>query len=173
MPRKIAGKPSQTFGTTNKVLAAQREQTDLRVFDERQLYLEHGPLTHICMRTGGWWCPAMMTQYGSGEVNEYGGSKERLYDECLGLAEDERITKIGILSGWWIDGLLIETNKKLGPVRIGGNGGKAPSPENPAAGYTVLTPPQPGAYVASFTLYVGTPILTGLQVHWGLDVPQA
>jgi hypothetical protein len=127
------------------------------------------------MWTGGWWSPEISTQYGNGTLIKYGEHLEPLYSDCITLSKDERIVKIAVMFGWYIDGIVLATNKKSSPLKLGG-GAKFFTPdwkpsEDYSGPYTVLTPPQADAYLAAFTLYVSEGYeFRGLQVHWGKDV---
>lgn len=83
----------------------------------------------------------------------------------MNLRPGEVITRIAILDGCWVDAFLLSTNLEPGAVRVGGG----ITNDRPVTwvNYTVVQPPEEHAFVVGFNLYVGLPILTGLQVQWG------
>jgi hypothetical protein len=157
------GSPSQTFGTTTAALAAQREQNLTQVLDQRSVFLRQGPLTQVCLQTGGWWSPVFVTRHGTAPKQTIGTFNEPLYSTCLDLQPGEVITRLSVLSGFWLDAFLVTTNKQAGIVHLGG--GRVQNA--PTSAYVDLKPPQEGAFVAGFTFYMGKTHVIGLQVHWG------
>jgi hypothetical protein len=83
-----------------------------------------------------------------------------MYTTCIDLGPQERITGIAIASGCQIESMLVMTNRRAGPVRLG-----AAAPQSQYR--DVNPPPEPGLWVAGFTVYLGKPRVVGLQVHWG------
>jgi len=158
----LVGPPSQPFGTTNNAVAsaAKCPQRVSTVVDQRSAFLKGGPLRRLCLLTAGPGSPVIQTSFGTAPLQSLGNTTDPMYTTCIDLGPQERITGIAIASGCQIESMLVMTNRRAGPVRLG-----AAAPQSQYR--DVNPPPEPGLWVAGFTVYLGKPRVVGLQVHWG------
>lgn len=76
----VIGPPSRAFGTIDNATAAARPncwQQIVQVVDQRTDFLRDGPLTQVCLRTGGWWSPIIRTRHGTAPVRTYGDADDK------------------------------------------------------------------------------------------------
>lgn len=154
---------SQPFGTTNNAVASATKcpQRVSRMVDQRPVFLKEGPLRRVCLLTAGSASPVIQTAYGKAPWQALGNTTETLYTTCINLGPQERITGMAVAAGCQLQSMLVVTNRRPGPVRLGAAA--------PASQYRDVDRPKglPGAFVAGFSVYLGKPRVVGLQVHWG------
>jgi hypothetical protein len=152
---------SQPFGTVNNAIASANRcpQRVVLTVDQSPAFLKEGPLRRLCLLTAGPGSPVIQTSYGTAPLRSLGNTTDPLYTTCLDLGPQERITGIAVAAGCQVESMLVLTNRRAGPVRLGATG--------PVSKYRDVDPPLPGAFVAGFRVYVGKPRAVGLQVHWG------